>query len=178
MAVYRHFRNAADLSDAIMDKVLEGLVDEIPADADWRTQVRAWMEAMYRRLADVPQSVDLLNSTNGLCLAWVRSAEALRGSLTRAGLRDPTLTDTTFWIGLSVIGLAQFILRMPLETHISDAVGAIERLDPEGKSELAGVIGAMPRIYHESLSIVIDRVMDSLEMRIGAAGREGGANAG
>ncbi len=50
MAIYRHFRDGADLADAIFAEVLEGLSEEIPQDADWRVQVRSWMEAIYRRL--------------------------------------------------------------------------------------------------------------------------------
>src|SRR3990167_845435 len=39
MSVYRHFRNKAELLDAVVDRVIDGLVSEIP-ERSWQAEAR------------------------------------------------------------------------------------------------------------------------------------------
>ena len=163
MAVYRHFRDGADLAESIVDRVLEGLSDEIPRDGDWRSQVRAWMDAIYGRLVETPQTVELLTTVNGLSTAWIRASESLRGCLAAGGLKGRDLTDTTFWIAMTVVGSARHMLAAPIAKHVDDTVAAIRRLDPEGVTELSGLIGSVPGIYERAREIMLERTLASVE---------------
>ena len=163
MAVYRHFRDGADLAESIVDRVLDGLSDEIPRDADWRGQVRAWMDAIYRRLVETPQTVELLTTVNGLSTAWIRASESLRLCLSAGGLRGPDLTDTTFWIALTVVGSARQMLAAPLARHVDDTLAAIRRLDPAGVTELSSLAGVVPGIYARAREIMLERTLASIE---------------
>lgn len=163
MAVYRHFRDGADLAESIVDKVLEGLSEEIPPGGDWRGQVRAWIDAIYRRLVETPQTVELLTTVNGLSTAWIRASESLRICLSAGGLDGSDLTDTTFWIALTVVGSARHMLAAPPERHVADTVAAIRRLDPDGTSELSGLIPRIPGIYDRAREIMLERTIASVE---------------
>ncbi len=170
MAVYRHFRDFADLADAIVENVFEGLSDDIPQDADWRTQVRAWMEAIHQRFLDTPQCVELLTTTNGLSVAWVRAEEGLRRSLFAGGLRDPKLMEANFWIGMTVVGFSRHMLSAPMSAHVDGAVAAIHRLDPEGVSELSTLVPAISGIYARAREIMFERTLASVELLMDDAG--------
>jgi AcrR family transcriptional regulator len=167
MAVYRHFCDGADLAESIVDRVLAGLSDEIPRDADWRTQVRAWMDAIYQRLVETPQTVELLTTANGLSTAWIRASESLRLCLSAGGLGGPELTDTTFWIALTVIGSARQMLAAPLSSHVEGTIAAIRRLDPEGVTELSSLAGDVPGIYARAREIMLARTLASIEPLMG-----------
>lgn len=167
MAVYRHFRDGADLTESIVDRVLDGLSDEIPADADWRAQVRAWMDAIYGRLIETPQLIELMTTVNGLSTAWMRASESLRSCLAAGGLKGQDLTDTTFWIALTVVGSARHMFAAPIAQQVEDTVAAIRRLDPDGTSELSGLIGAVPGIYERAREIMLERTLASVEALIG-----------
>jgi len=163
MAIYRHFRDGADLAESIVDRVLEGLSDEIPRNGDWRNQVSAWMDAIWSRLIETPQTVELLTTVNGLSTAWIRASESLRTYLAAGGLKGQRLTDTTFWIAMTVVGSARHMLAAPVEKHVDDTLAAIRRLDPEGTSELSSLAGSVPGIFQRAREIMLERTLASVE---------------
>ena len=171
MSLYRHFRSGADLAEAIVTKVLEGIEDEIPQDADWRTQVQAWMEAIYRRFLDMPQSVELLTNDNSLSLAWIRVAAGLRKSLVLAGLSGAKLSDAVFWILLSVVRFAQHAVATPMETQIGTTMAAIDRLDATEKADIASLADDVTRLYTHAVDIMFERTLDSVEVLIAKRGK-------
>ena len=166
MAVYRHFRDGDDLAESIVDRVLEGLSDAIPQDADWRGQVSAWMDAIYGRLIETPQTVELLTTVNGLSTAWIRVSESLRGCLAAGGLDGQKLTDTTFWVMMTVVGSARHMLDAPVTKHVGDTIAAIRRLDPEGITELSALAGSVPGLYERAREIMLERTLASVEALI------------
>jgi AcrR family transcriptional regulator len=166
MAIYRHFRDGADLADTILAKVLEGLSEEIPQQADWRVQVRGWMEAIYRRLTETPQSVSMLTNSHGLSLAWLRAAAVLRRCLAAGGLEGAELAEAVFWVSLTVAGFAQQTLATPLATQIEGTIDAINRLEPDEIAELSSTTGEVPRMYTQANDIMFARTLASIEMLI------------
>lgn len=166
MAIYRHFRDGADLADAIVEAVLDGFDTAIPANADWRTQVRAWMEGVYRRLVETPQCVEMLTTSSGLSLAWVRATAILRRNLVAGGLAEPQLSEAVFWISLTVAGFARQTLAIPIETQIAGTMAAIARLDPSEITELSDLTREVPRIYTHALDIMVERSLASIAMLI------------
>ncbi len=163
MAVYRHFRDGADLAESIVETVLEGLSDEVPGGTDWRVQVEAWMDAIYRRLLETPQTLELLTTVNGLSTGWIRASESLRACLSAGGLRGIELTETTFWISMTVVGFARHMLAAPLSQHVADTVAAIRRFDPEGVTELSQLTSVVPGIYERAREIMLERTLASVE---------------
>jgi AcrR family transcriptional regulator len=166
MAVYRHFRDGADLAESIVDRVLEGLSDAIPRDADWRGQVSAWMDAIYGRLIETPQTLELLTTVNGLSTAWIRASESLRFCLAAGGLGGQKLTDTTFWVMMTVVGSARHMLDAPVAKHVGDTLAAIRRIDPEGVTELSALAGSVPGLYERAREIMLERTLASVEALI------------
>jgi len=173
MAIYRHFRDGADLADAILAKVLDGLSEEIPRQADWRAQVRAWMEAIYRRLTETPQSVGMLTNSAGLSLAWVRASAVLQRCLAAGGLERAQLAEAVFWISLTVAGFAQQTLTTPLETQIQGTIDGINRLEPDEIAELSSTAAEVPRMYTQAIDIMFERTLASIEMLIAQKDRCG-----
>jgi AcrR family transcriptional regulator len=166
MSLYRHFRSGADLAEAIVTKVLEGIEDGIPQNADWRAQVQAWMDAIYRRFLDIPQSVELLTNDNSLSLGWIRVAAGLRKSLMVAGLSGAKLSDAVFWILLSVVRFAQHAVATPMETQIGTTMAAISRLEAAEKADLAPLVDDVSRLYTHAVEIMFERMLDSVEVLI------------
>jgi AcrR family transcriptional regulator len=163
MAIYRHFKDGADLAEAIMSEVLDGLGAEIPQDDDWRVQVEAWVRGIYRRLVETPQCAVLLNTSTGLPLGWVRATAALRRILLAAGLRGAALSEAVFWISLTVAGFAQQTLSRPLSQRIEGALAAIASLDPEEAAEISDLTADLPRVFTHGLDILVERTLASVE---------------
>ncbi len=166
MAIYRHFRDGADLADSILAAVLDGLSDEIPWQADWPVQVRAWMEAIHRRFTETPQSVWMLTNSHGLSLAWLRATAVLQRCLAASGLTGAPLADAVFWVSLTGAGFAQQTLATPLATQIEATIAAINRLEPEEIAELSSTAAEVPRMYTQASGIMFERTLASIEMLI------------
>lgn len=163
MAIYRHFRDWADLADAIVEQVLEGLGAEIPTDADWREQARAWMVGLYRRLLETPQCVGMLNTSSGLSKAWLETAITLRRILQRAGLEGAQLSEGVFWISMAATGFARQTLTASMAAQIEDTTGAIARLPADQAAELAPFAADIPAIFSDALEIMVRRTIASIE---------------
>lgn len=73
------------------------------------------------------------------------------------------LTDTTFWIALTVVGSARQMLAAPLSKHVDDTIAAIRRIDPAGITELSSLAGVVPGIYQRAREIMLERTLASIE---------------
>jgi hypothetical protein len=166
MAIYRHFSDAGDLADAIIGAVLSDLDQEVSAHDDWRTQVRAWMAGLYKRLLATPQCGSMLTMANGLSTAWLRAAATLRRSLIKGGLEGRALSEAVFWIAMTVTGFARQTLVSPMTRQIEGTVSAMARLAPEEAAELAPFRENIPDIYVNALDIMLDRTIASVEALI------------
>jgi AcrR family transcriptional regulator len=163
MALYRHFRDGADLSDAIVTEVLAGLGDEIPTNAEWSVQVRAWMEGLHRRLVETPQCVSMLNTGAGLSASWLRAAAVLRRSLAAGGLAGPALSEGVFWVSMAATGFAKQTLAGPMAAQVDGTIAAIRRLTPDEAAELDAFAADVPYIYSHAQEIMIERTLASVE---------------
>jgi AcrR family transcriptional regulator len=164
MAIYRHFNDAADLADAIVETVLGEVAHAVPQDADWRMQVRAWMTGLYGRLVETPQCVSMLTTANGLSPAWLRTAAVLRRSLALGGLEGAALSEGVFWVSMAMTGFARQTLTSPMAMQIEGTVAAGLRLDPAEAAELAPFIADVSRIYANALDIMVERTLASVDV--------------
>ena len=163
MAIYRHFRDGADLADAILGAVLADVSEDIPGEADWQTQVRAWMQGVYRRLLSTPQCVRMIATVNGPSPSWVRASVPLSRCLTRTGLQGPERAEMMFWIGVTVAGFAQQTLAAPLTRQIDGTLATIASLGPQEVAALSPFVTEIPRIFSRPFDIMIERTLASVE---------------
>jgi AcrR family transcriptional regulator len=164
MALYRHFKNGDDLARAIVDAVISGVEHEIPTDQDWRTQVRAWMTAIYRRLVGTPQCVDMLKpQETGISPGWLRAAAILRRGLEAGGLRDRRLAEAMFWVSLSVTAFARQTCGIYLPAQVKATQEAIAALKPEEAAGFKAFLDHIPRLYNQAQEIMLDRVLASID---------------
>lgn len=162
MAIYRHFKDAAELADAVLAKVLDGLEADIPRAAGWQKRTEAWIRHIYRRLVETPQCAGGLSSGMGTSTAWIRASILLKEILEEGGFRGKALHEATFWITLSTGAFAQQTLAQPIAAHIDDALAAIHRLPPAEFERVASFVPDIPRVFTHSLDIVTERVMASV----------------
>jgi AcrR family transcriptional regulator len=173
MALYRHFKDGADLADAIVDEVLSGIGEEIPAQADWRTQVGAWMKVVYSRLLETPQCIGMMGTENGLSAAWMRAGAVLRRSLAAGGLTGPALSEAVFWVSMVMTGYLRLTLAAPAPAQVEGTLKGIEHLSPEEAAELEPLAKDIPRIMLNGLEIIVARTLASVDLlRDEQAGRQ------
>jgi AcrR family transcriptional regulator len=164
MALYRHFKDGADLADAIVDEVLSGIGDEIPTQLDWRAQVGVWMKAVYRRLLETPQCVGMMRTENGLSAAWMRAAAVLRRALAAGGLTGPALSEAVFWVSMVMTGYVRLTLASPAATQVEGTLKGIEHLSPDEAAELQPLAEDLPHIMLNGLEIIVARTLASVEL--------------
>jgi AcrR family transcriptional regulator len=164
MAIYRHFADVTDLGHAIAERVLDGLEADIPADADWRDQARAWMVSIYRRLRETPQCAGLIGSGDKLAVAWMRAALVLQTILARSGLQGAQLSEAVFFVLLTVAGFARQTLVAPMPAQIDGTLAAIGRMPAEEAEAFAGFAADVPAICRDALDIMVEKILASVEM--------------
>lgn len=163
MAIYRHFEDGADLADAILASVFEGLEDRIPPDGDWKEQTRAWMEDIYRRLLETPQCVEILNSSNGSSAAWMRTTAVLHRCLSTSGMDGPVLAEALFYISITMRGFVRQTVALPLDEAIIATIASIKRLPAEDQAYLLPVAEHYPAIYRHAVEFMVERTLASIE---------------
>jgi hypothetical protein len=134
--------------------------------AGYSLRVRAWMEAIYRRLVSTPQSIQMMTISRGPTVAWVRASVALRRSLADSGLKNAELAEAVFWVGVTVAGFVQQTLARPLPELIEATSAAINKLEPDEIAELAPLGAEVPRIFRQGFDIMIERTLASVEKLI------------
>jgi AcrR family transcriptional regulator len=163
MAVYRYFEDAADLSDAILSRVLAGLRANIPASVSWRQQAASWIASVCERLVGTPQCVGMLTAPTGPPVAWIRATVLLKEILQAGGLQGKALSEATFWISLVTGGFAQQTLSRPIAAHIAATQSAIKRLSPPEIDQMSALAVDVPRVFNNALQIVTERMLASIE---------------
>jgi AcrR family transcriptional regulator len=106
MAVYRYFRNKADLTSELHEAVI-GLQ---PLTDHQEPNVRAWLRTTFRNirraLADHPGVLPLLGSRAGAGPHALRILEVVLGTLRRAGVADPEAVRGFYSLLSYTIGFA------------------------------------------------------------------------
>src|SRR6266545_1239027 len=86
MSLYRHFTDRDDLVVEVIRHVMSEAHVGTPADAPWQGRVRAWMLAVYGRVAAHPQLFQ--GSAFGDSPAWLPDTAYLASVLASAGFAD------------------------------------------------------------------------------------------
>lgn len=166
MAIYRHFKDSADLADAILAQVLDGVGERASDEGDWRVLVRAWMDDVCQRLLETSQCVDILASTRGNSPAWMNATVSLRTALKKSGLPDRPLEEAMFWITLTLSGFAQRALATPLDEQIAGSISALENLEARDGVDFTATKVLIPEIFTDAREIMMKRMLASVEMLV------------
>jgi len=110
MAIYRYVKDRDDLLGAVLEHVLGAIRHEIPTEADWREQVRAWMTGVHDHLLRFPQCLPMMTTQFGTSPAWLRSLSTLAEILERAGLSPGQRFEAMFWVSTATMGYVQTVI--------------------------------------------------------------------
>ena len=94
MSLYYHVANKQDIVEGIVDMVVSEF-DLPPADADWKSAIRASAISAHEVLIRHPWSASLVLSGGGVSMARLRYMEAILGALRRAGF-SAEMTDHAY----------------------------------------------------------------------------------
>jgi AcrR family transcriptional regulator len=84
MSLYKHVANKEEILDGIVDIVI-GEIDLPSAEADWRTAMRQRAISARHVLASHPWAIGMMESRKAMGPATLRYADAVIGSLRKAG---------------------------------------------------------------------------------------------
>ncbi len=94
MSLYYHVANKQDIVEGIVDMVVNEF-ELPPADADWKSAIRASAISAHEVLIRHPWSASLVLSGGGVSMARLRYMEAILGALRRAGF-SAEMTDHAY----------------------------------------------------------------------------------
>lgn len=108
MAVYRYFRNKAELVDAILDRfVRESAVTRASGDpSDWQEWLRRTFGAMRRALVDTPGVLTYLGNAQRFGPGAFETLDETLGVLRGAGFGDREAVDAFMALASYTIGAA------------------------------------------------------------------------
>jgi AcrR family transcriptional regulator len=163
MAIYRHLKDRTDLLSSVVEQVLGELEHEIPADADWRGQVRAWMAGVHDHLMQFPQCMTLLGTDAAMSLAWLRSTATLIEILERTGLTGEPLVEATFWVSTSTMGYVHIALAQPHSVQLAALRGALRLYDDDRLVGLKPLARYIELVFKRSFVVVVERTIVALD---------------
>lgn len=128
MAVYRYFRNKAELVDAILDRfVQESAVTRDAGDpADWQTWLRRTFSAMHRALVETPGVLTYLGNAQRFGTGAFETLDETLGVLRGAGFDGREAVDAFMTLTSYTIGAAGMEAAWRGQTD-SDSEGTDER---------------------------------------------------
>ena len=157
MSVYRHFRNKADLLEAVMDHIVEGFAPVGP-QGDWRSEARSLSRNVRRAMLAHPELADLIGREfrrSGTSLRVnVEIIERLRaGGIPQALLAQAYWATSSYTTGFTLLE-AQALRRRrtaggappPLERRtgkIAQLMAEIDELSADAR-DLAAAVLARP----------------------------------
>lgn len=108
MAVYRYFRNKAELVDAILDRfVHEAAVTRDAGDpSDWQTWLRRTFGAMHRALVDTPGVLTYLGNAQRFGPGAFETLDETLGVLRGAGFGDRAAVEAYMTLTSYTVGAA------------------------------------------------------------------------
>lgn len=163
MAIYRYVSDREDLLGAVRDHVLGQLSHDIPPDAGWQEQLRAWMTSLYEHLVQYPECATRLKAGDALVGSWMHSTAILVEILQSAGLSGLELVESVHWITFSTMG------RVVLDIGASGPSGpggfkaGLEQASPEDVKVLRALNRHVDRVWRNGFSYMIDRTIEGLE---------------
>jgi AcrR family transcriptional regulator len=160
MALYRHFRDRDDLLLAVARHVLSSQAAQLPDDATWEDQMRAWMRENYRQARAYPQLMQ--HALNGDATVWLGDAAVLVRILEHAGVREANLPAALSWAAITTLGHCLVASSAAPEVATARLYAALADLPPAEAARLAPVLFALPRTPEEAFEVAIEATITSV----------------
>jgi AcrR family transcriptional regulator len=176
MAVYRYFRNKAELVDAILDRfVQESAVTRDSGDpADWQTWLRRTFGAMHRALVETPGVLTYLGNAQRFGSGAFETLDETLGVLRRAGFGEREAVEafvalTSYTVGAAGMEAAWRGRRGPERAPARErrARARIELASVERFPNAAELAPHLARLTNEPpFAYGFDRLLESLAGRL------------
>lgn len=143
MAPYRHVADRDDLERAIVDHVLADLLADWQPGADWRADVRTWMERVRDHWLQHPWIGRLIGGGHSLSPPWLAALGRLAFALEAAGLPPDRIAAELVQISRVVVGVTMLEVQAPLphtDTFRADRLG---ELGPDERERWLGLAPAI-----------------------------------
>ena len=175
MAVYRYFRNKAELVDAILDRfVQESAVTRDAGDpARWQTWLRRTFEAMHRALVETPGVLSYLGNAQRFGAGAFETLDETLGVLRGAGFGDREAVEafmalTSYTIGAAGMEAAWRGRRGPHDEG-ADERRTRARIELASAARFPHAAELAPHLAHLTVeppfSYGFDRLLESLALR-------------
>jgi AcrR family transcriptional regulator len=163
MAIYRYVKDRDDLLTAVLEHVLGELSHEIPIDADWQQQVRAWMTSVHDHLLQFPQCLPMISTKGGASPAWLRSLATLAEILERAGFFGARQFEALFWISTTTMGYVQTVLGQSPRVQAQGLESGLKQLSDDEAVALRKVVRHAYRMRGRTFTVFIERAIAGVE---------------
>jgi AcrR family transcriptional regulator len=169
MAIYRHLQDRTDLLSAVVEQILGELGQEIPNDADWRDQVRAWMTGMHDHLMQFPQCLALLGTDTAWSRAWLRSTATLVEILDRTGLTGEALVEAIFWVQSSTMGYVHNAIAQPPRVQAAALKAGLKRYNEDQLTLLQPLARYIEPVLKRAFDVVVEHTITALDPLVASA---------
>ena len=176
MAVYRYFRNKAELVDAILDRfVQESAVTRDAGDpARWQTWLRRTFEAMHRALVETPGVLSYLGNAQRFGAGAFETLDETLGVLRGAGFGDREAVEAFMALTSYTIGAAGMEAawrgRRDLRGEGADERRTRARIELASAARFPHAAELAPHLAHLTVeppfSYGFDRLLESLALRL------------
>jgi TetR/AcrR family tetracycline transcriptional repressor len=164
-AVYRHFRDKAEIVVAASDRLIEDATEGIEPTGSWRDDLRAILLAIRRAYVTHPAPLLALQASPGPMPAASRISNRMVGLLRDSGLdlEEAALAYETlesYTIGISLLdGVAN-------EESLEGWRRAYSAEPPETHPHLTSVASLLYREPEAAFALGLDLMLDALERRV------------
>ena len=165
MALYRHVSNREDLLESMLDELMRRIEIDLPEDAPWQENIRAWMANVRSYFLRYPKTLSLLDFQAGSSISpsWLKAVGELIPPLRSAGFSETDLAKALLWT--SRITLGGILQEIP--APISDTaalVGGLGALPGNDSVRWIDVLPALERLDDEQFfRMSQDQTVQTLE---------------
>lgn len=165
MSVYRHFRNKAELLDAVVDHLVEGFAPPV-MEGPWQTQARTLSLRVRAAMLAHPELADRIGREFRRSPISLRVNAAIIERLREAGVPRSLLPDTYWALSSYTNGYALLEAQSHRRRRNSTSPGAEADRVRKLAAMLDGVEGLEPAVSREA-SIVLARPLDDRQFLFG-----------
>ena len=176
MSVYRHFRNKAELLDAVVDRVIDGLVSEIP-ERSWQAEARVIALRVRSAILVHPHLAEFMGRELRRSAVSLRVNAEVIDRLRASGVPDRFLSET-FWAlasyanGYALLeaqalkhGRTQSTLKRR-QQRLRKFIGILEAVDDIPKSSIVPAASVLSRPLDEDQFLFgLDCLIQGLERK-------------
>jgi AcrR family transcriptional regulator len=163
-AIYRHFRNKAELLTAVTDRLLAGVVDSFEPTGGWREDLRTLALSTREVYLSHPQLARLLAHSPSSHPSNARLIELCLSTLRSSGLSDADAAGAVELMENYVAGVSSLNAEIDA-SEIDTWRRELAALPPERYPHLTSVADRLYRGDDRNFEFGVDLFLDALEAR-------------